>query len=473
MELSIEDINSIVEKVLENLEDGKNYKVNEKCSYDFNEDGVFDNIENAIDAAYKAQKVYVEKFSLTKKKAIIENIRRRTLENVEEMTEIVMEETKIGNYKDKLEKNIQIIKHTPGPEDLDTKAISGEYGLMVEEYAPFGLVGAITPMTNPTETIINNTISMISSGNSVVFNVHPKAKKACEYCVKVINKAIKEVGGPRNLITMVKNPTLDTANIISQSEKVRLLVGTGGTGMVNTLLRSGKKTIGAGAGNPPVVVDETADIKLAAKEIFYGASFDNNLLCLAEKVVFAHESNTDKLIEELVNEGAYLLNDSEAKLVLDTVITKDGVINKDFIGQDAFKILNASNIRSNGNEKLLILEAKKNDKIVLLEQLMPVLPIVRCNSFKEAVDAAVIAESGNRHTASIFSKDVNNMTYFARRIETSIYVKNGSTLRGVGIGGEGAITMTIAGPTGEGITTAKSFTRKRRCMLSDGAFRIV
>ena len=317
---------------------------------------------------------------------------------------------------------------------------------------------------------------MIAGGNTVVFNVHPGAKRVCAHCLQLLNKTIMENGGPANLITMVKEPTMDTVKSLTDSPKIRLMVGTGGMPMVNSLLRSGKKTIGAGAGNPPVVVDATADIKLAAKEIFRGASFDNNLLCLAEKEVFVEESVAVEFVHNMVDEGAYLLNALQLEQLLKIVFKYENGkydVNKKWVGQNAGKMLEQLGIYDKPDTRLLICEVPHDHPFVMVEQLMPILPIVKCPDFKTAVEWAIIAESGNRHTASMFSKDVNHMTYLAKRIETTIFVKNGATLKGVGIGGEGHATMTIAGPTGEGLTCAKSFTRRRRCQLADGGLRIV
>ena len=474
MEFAVNEISMIVEQVLKNLDLSKvsagNAPASPKGDY-----GVFENVEDAIEAAYEAQKIYLDKFQVKDRQRIIAAIRKVCRENAETLARMVREESKMGRYEDKIQKHLAVIDNTPGPECLTTDAISGDSGLMLEEYAPFGLIGAITPVTNPTETIINNTISMISGGNSVVFNVHPSAKNVCAYCLKLINKTIIDNGGPANLITMAKEPTMDTVKAISSSPKVRLMVGTGGMPMVNALLRSGKKVIGAGAGNPPVIVDNTADIKKAAKDIYYGASFDNNLLCLAEKEVFVLDEVANQFIYNMVEEGAYLLNGVQLEKILNLVFKFDGKydVNKKWVGQDAGKMLDAIGVEGKSDTRLLICEVPHDHPFVMVEQLMPVLPIVRCRNFDEAIEYAYIAESGNRHTASMFSKNVDNMTRFARKIETTIFVKNGPTLNGVGIGGEGYATMTIAGPTGEGLTCAKSFTRRRRCMLSDGGLRVI
>ena len=477
--MEVREIELIVKQVLSNIDlsqiNAGTYKNQEYNGASRGDYGVFEQVEDAIDAAYEAQKKYLDRCTLKDRNRIIEAIRQVSREHANEFAKMIVEESQMGRYEDKIEKHLAVINNTPGTECLTTEAISDDAGLMLEEYAPFGLIGAITPVTNPTETIINNTISMIAGGNAVVFNVHPSAKKVCAHCLRILNKTILENGGPADLITMAKEPTMETVEKISQSPKVRLMVGTGGTAMVNALLRSGKKTIGAGAGNPPVVVDDTADIALAAKEIYRGASFDNNLLCLAEKEVFVMDGVADELIGKMVQEGAYLLTSAELAQILELVFLKDEKgyrVNTKWVGKDASKMLAAIGIHR-PEVRLLICETPADHPFVLEEQLMPVLPIVRCRSFEEAVAGAYRAESGNRHTASMFSKNVDNMTTFARKIETTIFVKNGSTLKGDGVEGNGFTTMTIAGPTGEGITCARSFTRRRRCMLADGGFRII
>lgn len=439
--------------------------------------GVFDQIEDAVEAAYQAQRDYVANYKVYDRQRMIEAVRRVARENIETLCRMIVEETKMGRYEDKLEKHLAVINKTPGPECLNTEAISGDEGLMLEEYAPFGVIAAITPTTNPTETIINNTISMIAGGNSVVFNVHPTAKNVSAYCLKMVNKAIVDAGGPKNLITMAKEPTMDNVSKLAANPRIRMMVGTGGMGMVNALLRSGKKTIGAGAGNPPVIVDETADVELAAKEIYKGASFDNNILCFAEKEVFVVESAADGFLYNIRKQGAYLLDKNQTDRLLSIVFQpkKQGSgyeVNKQWVGRDASKILEQIGV-SGTDTRLLVCEVTRDHPLVSVEQMMPILPIVRCRDFEQAVEWAVEAEEGNRHTASIFSKDVDHMTRFARAIETTIYVKNRATMAGVGIRGEGHCTMTIAGPTGEGITNAKSFTRRRRCMLAEGGLRII
>ena len=434
-------------------------------------------MDDAVEAAWKAQRDWAANYKVEDRRRVIEAIRRCARGYVEEWFRKIVAETEMGRYEDKVEKHLAVINKTPGPECLNTEAISGDSGLMLEEYAPFGVIAAITPTTNPTETIINNTISMIAGGNSVVFNVHPRAKRVSADCLQALNDAIVDAGGPANLITMTREPTMENVDKLAANPKVRLMAGTGGMGMVNALLRSGKKCIGAGAGNPPVIVDETADVELAGRRIYEGASFDNNILCFAEKEVFAVGASYDGLLHELQKNGAYLLSAAQTEQLVHICLKprKNGgyEVNKDWVGKDAALILRQIGVQVPESCRLAVCETPADHPFVLVEQMMPVLPVVRCATFEDAVEAALVAEHGNRHTASIFSRDVNHMTRFTRVIETTIYVKNSATKAGVGIGGEGHCTITIAGPTGEGITCAKSFCRRRRCMLAEGGLRII
>lgn len=450
--------------------------------------GVFEQMNDAIDAGYKAQIYYVKNFQLKDRERILASIRESVLQHKEHLAKMVFEETKLGRYEDKIAKLDLVASKTPGTEDLKTDAFSGDAGLTIVEQAPFGLVGAVTPVTNPTETIINNSIGLLAAGNAVVLNVHPSSKHSCAFVVDLINKAIMSVGGPENLVTMVREPSLDTLNNLIESPKIKLLVGTGGPGLVKTLLKSGKKAIGAGAGNPPVIVDETADLENAAKAIIAGASFDNNLLCIAEKELFVLDSVADDLIFNMLNNGAYMLDQAQLEQVMSFALEenvnevargcslnnkRDYHVAKQWVGKDAGLFLQQLGVTPPEDVKLLICEVDFEHPFVQLEQMMPVFPIVRVNTLDEAIELAVSAEHGNRHTAIMHSRNIDNLTKFAREIETTIFVKNASSLAGVGFGGEGHTTMTIAGPTGEGITSAKTFTRQRRCVLAEGGFRII
>ena len=429
--------------------------------------GVFDTVAEALSAAEAAQKAYVAKPDLALRDNIIANIKKRFPEKAEEIAKLELEETKLGVYEHKIFKIVMTSAGCLGTEHLETKSYASEQGLTIIYGAPYGVIVGVTPVTNPVATVIGNGACMVVAGNAIVFNAHPSAKRSSAYGVDLINKVIIEAGGPENLVTMVKEPTLETLDEMVKSPIVRLLVGTGGPAMVKALMRSGKKVIAAGAGNPPVIVDETADIDTAALEILKTASFDNNLLCLGEKEVFVIDSVADKLIKAFQNVGCLLLSKEEADKVLAVAIpVVDGkrVVNKKLIGQDPAVILEAAGIAKEGKFAMLIFDAENDSPFVQMEQMMPVLPIVRCKDFPQARDWAVAAEHACRHSAAIWTKNVDRATEFGRLIDTSIYVQNGNTLAGAGRNGP-----TIATPTGEGICDANSFTRKRKYAMACGA----
>ena len=310
---------------------------------------------------------------------------------------------------------------------------------------------------------------MLAAGNSVVFSPHPRAKNVSKLTIQMINKALRKAGAPENLVVSVEEPSIENTNKMISNNKVKLLVATGGPGIVKLVLSSGKKAIGAGAGNPPAVVDETADIEKAAKDIIDGCSFDNNLPCIAEKEVIAVDSIADYLIFNMNKNGAYQIKDKDVIDKLVKLVLNDKLkIKTEFVGKSAKYILNKLGIRVDYNVKAIIMETDRNHPFVQEELMMPILPIVRVNDVDEAIDLAVEVEHGNRHTAIMHSKNVDKLTKMAKLIQTTIFVKNGPSYAGIGVGGEGHTTFTIAGPTGEGLTSAKTFTRKRRCVLVEG-----
>ena len=434
--------------------------------------GVFDTMTEALQAVERAYKQF-RSYTVEQREKMISNIRKLTLEEAEVMAKMGVEETGMGRVEDKIIKHQLVANKTPGTEDLEPRVKTGDDGLTLIEMAPFGVIGSITPSTNPSETVICNAMGMIAGGNAVVFNPHPNACRVANYAVDLVNRAVLAAGGPENLVVSVKKPTMDSSNEMVNSPIVRMLVATGGPGVVKMLLSSGKKAIGAGAGNPPVIVDETANIPKAAREIVQGASFDNNLPCIAEKECFAISSIADELIANMTKNGAYLVNAEQRDKIMNfCLINKDGKygINKKWVGKDAGLFLKEIGI--NSDARLIICETDEAHPFVQVEMMMPILPIVRVNNIDDAIAMAVKAEHGCRHSAHIHSLNVERMTKFAREVETTIFVKNAPSYAGIGAGGEGHTTFTIAGPTGEGLTSARSFTRQRRCVLADG-FQIV
>ncbi|WIY84030.1 aldehyde dehydrogenase family protein [Propionimicrobium sp. PCR01-08-3] len=440
-----------------------------QSAHDGASDGVFADMDSAIAAADKAWRQYME-CSMADRARFIQAIRDVASldENVRYMAELTVEETGMGRVDDKILKNKAAALQTPGIEDLPTEAWSGDDGLTTLELSPFGVIGAITPTTNPTETVINNVIGMLAAGNSVVFSPHPRATKVTHWLIRKINAALTVAGAPANLVVTVEKPSIDNTNAMMAHPRVRMLVATGGPGIVKAVLSSGKKGIGAGAGNPPAVVDQTADIVRAARDIVNGACFDNNLPCTAEKEVLAVECVVDLLKFEMLKNGAYELKDPAKIAQLAEMVSKDGHAVTKWVGKDASVLAEAVGVEVPKGTRLLIAEVPFDHAFVQTELMMPILGIVRVKDVDTAIDLAVEAEHGNRHTAIMHSADVNALTKMAKRIQTTIFVKNGPSYAGIGLGGEGYTTFTIAGPTGEGLTSARCYARRRRCALVGG-----
>ena len=451
-------------------------------SRNFSNSGIFQTVNEATAAARAAQK-QLRKMSIEKREKLIKAMREISYQNATLLAEMAVSESGMGRVSHKILKNQLAARKTPGTEDLITEAWSGDNGLTLVEMAPFGVIGSITPTTNPTETVINNGIGMIAAGNSVVFSPHPTAKNTSIKTITMLNDAIIKAGGPANLLTAVAKPSIDSTNAMLKHPDINMIVATGGPAVVKIAMSSGKKAIGAGAGNPPVIVDDTADLDKAAKDIIAGCSFDNNLPCIAEKEVIALGCIADKLITYMQKYGAYLISGQDIEKLIKVVLTEKEelaasgctekpkrtyMINKKMVGKDAKYILSQIGISVSDNIQCIICETGPDHPFVLEELMMPILPIVQVKSLDDAIELAVSVEHGNRHTAVMHSQNVDNITRYAKAIETTIFVKNGPAYAGIGYGGEGFTTFTIAGPTGEGLTSARSFTRRRRCVLVDG-----
>ncbi|TZE83007.1 aldehyde dehydrogenase family protein [Calorimonas adulescens] len=480
MELRNDEISDVVRRVLQELSK-KEIKPDES-------DGIFNTVDEAVDAASKAQRELME-MPLEQREKLIAAMRKAVLENAMEISRLTVSETGMGRVNHKYLKLRLVAEKTPGTEVLKTTAYTGDKGLTLVEMAPYGVIAAITPSTNPPDTIACNSIGMVAAGNSVVFSPHPGAVNCSLQMIRLLNKAIVEAGGPRNMLTSVRKPSIENTDALINHPEIKLVVATGGPGIVKKVLSSGKKAIGAGAGNPPVVVDETADIKKAARDIIAGCSFDNNLPCIAEKEAIVVGDVYDEIIEEMKNNGnVYELNEHEIEKLMRLILTEEQQeatsgcdivprprkygVNKRWVGKDAAVLLENIGVNPPKGVECLICRTDNDHPFVQEELMMPVLPIVRAKDIDHAIELAVKDEHGNRHTAMMHSKNVDNLTKMARVINTTIFVKNAPSYAGIGFGGEGFTTFTIAGPTGEGLTNAATFTRQRRCVMVD-SFRII
>lgn len=428
--------------------------------------GIFQDMNEAIEAAKKAE-LTVKKMSMDQREKIISIIRKKICEHAETLARMGVEETGMGNVGDKILKHRLVAEKTPGTEDITTTAWSGDRGLTLIEMGPFGVIGAITPCTNPSETILCNTMGMLAGGNTVVFNPHPAAIKTSIYAVNLLNEASLEGGGPDNIACTVEKPTLDTSNIMMKHKDIPLIAATGGPGVVTAVLSSGKRGIGAGAGNPPALVDETADIRKAAQDIVNGCVFDNNLPCIAEKEIVAVTSVADELMHYMVTEQGCYLASKEEQDALTSVVLAGGRLNRKCVGRDAKTLLAMIGVEVPNNIRCITFEGPKEHPLIATELMMPILGVVRAKDFNDAVEQAVWLEHGNRHSAHIHSKNIDNITTYAKAIDTAILVKNAPSYAALGFGGEGYCTFTIASRTGEGLTSASTFTKRRRCVMSD------
>ncbi|MBI4828274.1 MAG: aldehyde dehydrogenase EutE [Nitrospinae bacterium] len=440
--------------------------------------GIYGSVNEAV-AAAKVSYAALEDMPLMRRAAIIESMRAAARAGARRQAELAVEETALGNARDKLTKNLLAINKTPGVEALSPVAYTGDDGIALMERAPYGVIGSITPCTNPTATVVNNAIGMIAAGNAVVFNAHPLAKQVTNRIISLLNHAIVAAEGPANLLTAVSPPTIESAQELMRHPDVRLLVVTGGPGVVKAAMASGKRCIAAGPGNPPAVVDQTANLDEAARHLVDGASFDNNIVCVVEKEILCVESVAARLMDEMAKCGAHILSSSELAKIEKLVIGRapsgpgdHGQINKDWVGKDAVKILAAIGSRAPEGTRLLIFNAPADHPLVIMEQLMPVTPVVKVKCVNSGIELAQEVEHGFLHTAVMHSTNVDNLSHMARVVNTSIFVKNGPSVAGLGYGGEGYTSFTIASPTGEGLTCARHFTRERRCTLKD-RFRII
>jgi acyl-CoA reductase-like NAD-dependent aldehyde dehydrogenase len=440
-------------------------------------EGVFASVDDAVAAAATAYREF-DGMTLEGRHKIIGAIRESMFEHAEELANHAHRETGLGRPAHKLIKNRLVTRKTSGPDVLTPHAVTGDNGLTLTEYAPYGVIGAITPTTNPTSTIICNTIAMVSAGNSIVFNVHPNARECSMANVRLLHRAIVGAGGPANLVTTVAEPTIESAQELMQHKGIRLLAVTGGSGVVRQAMTSGKRAICAGPGNPPVVVDATADLELAGRCIVAGASFDNNIVCTDEKEVIAVASIVDELVQQMGRNGAYLLTEGELHRVEQAIFAEQrgprrpAVIEKDLIGKNARDILQRAGITCHDDPPLLVARVPNDHPLVWSEQMMPVLPVTTVPDVDTGIELAKEAEHGFGHSAGMFSRDIDALSRMARTINTSIFTKNGPFYAGLGEGGEGHSSFTIASPTGEGLTGPIAFSRLRRCVMVDH-FRIV
>jgi len=435
--------------------------------------GAYERMEDACEAAHRSFEK-LRDLGVSARRKAINAIRRLCVAKAKEWGEVEFAETKIGRLDHKIEKLKICGDLVPGVEFLERMAFSGDFGLTIIDFAPWGVVGAVTPSTHSVPTLTGNAINMIAAGNAVVFNTHPAAANCATLAIRAYNEAIFQETGISDLLTTVVKPTLETFDVMCKHSKVKLLCVTGGPAVVAAAMKTGKRAVCAGPGNPPVVVDETADLDHAAKSIIQGASYDNNLLCIGEKEVFVVEAVADKLIAALKRAGAVQLDAKQVEALADKAFVfpqgkgagcPHPVVNRDLVGRDAAVLAKAIGVNVPPGTQLLFGETGADHIFVDEEQMMPFIPIVRVPNVDAGIEAAIHAEHGYKHTAIMHSQNIRNLTKMAQVVDTTLFIKNGPCMTGLGLGGEGFLSFSVATPTGEGVTTPMTFTRSRRCVM--------
>jgi aldehyde dehydrogenase len=473
MQVTDELIRSVVQEVLVHMRNGRGAPTNGHAR----RWGVFDDVNEAVAAAVEAQRQF-EARGLEARRKAVDCIRRICVEQKETLGREEFEETKIGRLAHKIDKLQVIGDRIPGVEFLRSEAFSGENGITLTEYAPFGVIGAVTPVTHSLPTLAGNAINMLAAGNAVVCNPHPSGARIACKGTQLFNQAIDAAIGIDNLITIIGKPTLESAEAIFAHRDVRLLCVTGGPAVGRAALRSPKRAIVAGPGNPPVVVDETADLENAARSIVLGAAFDNNLLCIGEKQVFAVASIFDELLDAMTRYKAVRLDKAQIEALTKAAFVPAGddksklVVNKDLIGADAAVLAEKAGVKVPADTELVFGETDEAHPFVDHEQMMPFVPFVRMSDVDAAIAAAKKSEHGFKHTAVIHSRNVETITRMGREMDTSLFIQNGPSMAGLGSGGEGYLSFSIATPTGEGVTTPLTFTRQRRS-TTVGSMRVL
>jgi aldehyde dehydrogenase len=439
--------------------------------------GKFGVFQDANEACAAAQEAYLQlkQKGIAARRKIEEIVKTLAEKNAEPWGKMELDETKIGRLDHKIEK-LQIIKLVPGVDWIQPDGRSGDHGITLEEYTPFGVVGAVTPSTHSIPTLSGNIVNIIAAGNAVVFNAHPAAARCAAHAVRIYNEAIYRETGIENIACIIEKPTLESFDAICRHELVRLLLVTGGPAVVKAAMQTGKRAICAGPGNPPVLVDDTCCLKRAAKAIIKGAAYDNNLLCIGEKEIFVLNEVAEKLMAQMSENGGVKLDSAQLDRLTKAAFTfKEGQgggcahasVNKDFIGKDPAFLAQAAGVHLPTGTQVLFAETDADHPFVEEEQMMPFLPIVRVNSIEEGIERSIKAEHGYKHTSIIHSHDVENMTAMARALDTTLFIKNGPCMAGLGLGGEGYLSYSIATPTGEGVSNPRTFTRVRRCVMVD------
>lgn len=433
--------------------------------------GVFSSVKDAVAVSASAYQQY-SLLTLNQRQQVIAAIRSDLLEQVDTLARMTVEETGMGRAEDKRQKLLLVLQKTPGTEDLITEVKTGDTGMTLYELSSYGVACAVQPCTNPCETLICNTIGLLAAGNSVIHVPHPRALNVSQYVTELISKSVGRICGIDNLVSTLCETSMAVTQELMCHPDVSLVIATGGKGMLRQAMSCGKKVIGAGPANPVAIVDETADLSKAARDLAFSCSFDNNLTCITEKSIVVVDAAAEEFLSQLKKNHVYCVRDQQEMLQLTLAcITPEMQPNKSLEGHSAPEILRAAGINCDESVRLIVVDTVRQHPFVTEELLMPLVPMVRAGGFDQAVEFACEIEQGLRHTATVHSRMIERLNYAAQKLQTAVFVKNSSALAGIGFDGEGDTSFTIATATGEGTTTARHFCRRRRCTLAN-AFSI-
>lgn len=413
--------------------------------------GIYEDYNIAVSQAKAAQEKLIE-LPLAKRINILQAIRSQLRNNATILSQFNLNEVRMGNLEGKIAKHLLVANKTPGVKYLQENNM--------DLFNPYGVILSFIPSTNASETISDHSLGIIATGNTGVFCPNPRGLQTCKKIVHLLNDTIIEAGGPSDLVTLVDAPRRSVITDLMDHPDIKLIVATGGTGIINAVLDSGKKAICAGSGNPPVIIDTDADLDLAAEGIIKSCSFEYNILCVSEKEAFVLEPVYEEFISIMEEKDAYLLSEQETEALCEMIFLdyhsnkKDYRVNKEFIGQSPQFLLKSIGKNPSESIRLLIAKTAADHALVKTECLLPVIPIVKVSNINEAIAHSVIVEGGRNHSAAIYTNTLQNAEKFRSLMPTTAFGVNQSPLDSFPY-----FCCTIATKTGEGLVCAKDFVK--------------
>ncbi|MBD5608309.1 MAG: bifunctional acetaldehyde-CoA/alcohol dehydrogenase [Desulfovibrio sp.] len=372
-------------------------------------------LDKKVEKVRAAQKIYAG-FTQQQVDKIFQRAAAAATANRIELAKMAAQETGMGILEDKVIKN-----HFASEYIYNQYKDSKTCGVIEEDEVagfrkiadPVGIIAGIVPTTNPTSTAIFKALLALKTRNGIIFSPHPRAAKSTVAAANIIMKAAVEAGAPEGLIECIEEPTPELSQRLMSHKDINLILATGGPGMVHAAYSSGTPAIGVGAGNTPVVIDGTADVKMAVNSILLSKTFDNGMICASEQTVIAEDSVADAVKKEFENRGAWFANEEQAEAIGKVMFPKGlpGPLNPDIVGQPAAKIAAMAGIEVPENTKVLLAERKDIDATdpFAHEKLSPILGFYRAPSFQEAVKMAqeLVELGGAGHTSVLYTNETN------------------------------------------------------------------